>query len=228
MKANYLAATSFVLAASLMLTTTAGAYEREKTSGGVPLSWHTLPVPYSINSVCSGDDTPAESCQAAVKAGYSTWGQQECTDYNFSEPVITDSTETGQDNQNLIVWRSSDWHFGNSVLGMTTLTYDDKTGEIVDADIEINGQDWEWRVLTTTSAKYIDIQTVVVHESGHIVGLDHSTDPSAVMYFSSKAGHIKRDLAQDDIDGVCTIYPKSKPEPPPSGGGGCSVVSVGI
>ena len=43
-------------------------------------------------------------------------------------------------------------------------------------------------------------------EEGHFLGLDHSSQPSAVMY-ASYPGGLKRTLTSDDIAGVCFLYP---------------------
>ncbi|GAV58089.1 Peptidase_M10 domain-containing protein/PG_binding_1 domain-containing protein, partial [Cephalotus follicularis] len=53
----------------------------------------------------------------------------------------------------------------------------------------------------------LDLESVAVHEIGHLLGLGHSTDPNAVMYAEIEAGTIKRDLDQDDIDGIHSLYP---------------------
>ncbi len=55
----------------------------------------------------------------------------------------------------------------------------------------------------------IDLESVTVHELGHILGLGHSQDPNAVMYASIGEGVVKRDLQQDDINGIQTLYPSN-------------------
>ena len=49
-----------------------------------------------------------------------------------------------------------------------------------------------------------DVESVALHEVGHIIGLDHSTLPSAVMY---PVMSFKRALTADDIAGVQSFYP---------------------
>lgn len=73
---------------------------------------------------------------------------------------------------------------------------------------------------------------IIAHEVGHIIGLGHSQDPNALMYYNASAKtHLA--LAQDDIDGVSYLYPRDEvgsdkmmgcglvttvPPRPPSGG----------
>lgn len=53
----------------------------------------------------------------------------------------------------------------------------------------------------------IDLESVALHEFGHTLGLAHSNDTNAVMY--AYYGGRRRDLRQDDIDGIQSIYGKN-------------------
>ena len=55
-----------------------------------------------------------------------------------------------------------------------------------------------------------DVETVALHEIGHLLGLAHSSSPNAVMY-ASYSGQL-RTLSQDDIDGIQSVYGKRGPE----------------
>ncbi|MBK8823402.1 MAG: matrixin family metalloprotease [Anaerolineales bacterium] len=66
----------------------------------------------------------------------------------------------------------------------------------------------------------VDLLTVAAHEIGHNLGLDHSSDPNALMYPSYSGPH--RFLGQDDVAGVQSLYglaaqPAESPEAPPQG-----------
>ncbi|MFS7970682.1 putative envelysin [Helianthus anomalus] len=51
-----------------------------------------------------------------------------------------------------------------------------------------------------------DLESVALHEIGHLLGLDHSQDPNAVMWSSIQTGTIKQDLRSDDIQGFKVLY----------------------
>jgi len=77
-----------------------------------------------------------------------------------------------------------------------------------------------------TNCAEIDVQNTVTHEAGHMLGLDHvcvsgGTPPSdqcpttgnePTMAPTAGAGDIdKRTLEQDDVSGVCSVYPAGGP-----------------
>jgi uncharacterized protein (TIGR03382 family) len=138
---------------------------------------------------------------------------------------------------------------GSAVIATTTTTANRLTGQILDTDIELNdapsisGSKLTFTTVdglpcdpsnpAETGCVRIDVQNTVTHEAGHSLGLDHSPDhPEATMYPNAPPGETsKRHLAADDIQGICTIYPRGAPSltclAPQSSGCGCSHNQVG-
>ena len=109
-------------------------------------------------------------------------------------------------NQHTIMFRDDAWPHSDeyNTLALTTVTFDTDTGEILDADMEINTK--QHSIVTTTpvpSGSY-DLESIITHEAGHFLGLAHTPDDSAVMYALYKPGSAT--LTPDDVAGICAVY----------------------
>ncbi|HEU4383895.1 MAG TPA: matrixin family metalloprotease [Anaeromyxobacteraceae bacterium] len=128
-------------------------------------------------------------------------------------------------------WDGDDPSHGDSrVIALTTVSYDAGTGEIVDADMELNAwggsgpspPGFYFTCLDPPAATCgapgqsgcisVDVRNVVTHEAGHVLGLGHSEVSAATMYPSALSGETaKRTLDPDDVAGLCAIYPSGQP-----------------
>ncbi|MCX7958323.1 MAG: matrixin family metalloprotease [Deltaproteobacteria bacterium] len=191
------------------------AYEREKAEiSEKPLKWEKMPVKYHINKYCY-KPIDRDKCFKAVVSSFNSWESPDCTSLIFERGEDTEEAKGSFNsldtdaNKNIIVWYLTEWPYEPNGLALTTVTYDDNTGKIYDADIELNGFYYRFDVVETIPSTYTDIQNTITHEIGHMIGLDHSFEPSSAMYPTARAGEIKkRELSPDDIDGVCEIYKK--------------------
>ena len=86
----------------------------------------------------------------------------------------------------------------NGTLGVTVYST-----SIDEADMGINTR-YPWNLGCQELPASYDLQTVMLHENGHVVGLDHSSDTNAVMYPSYRQADCT--LGQDDINGIRSIY----------------------
>ncbi len=71
---------------------------------------------------------------------------------------------------------------------------------VYEADIDINVD----HDFGTASTSY-DTQTAITHEIGHLLGLSHSSNTSAMMYAYLDKGET-RSITTDDINGIAAIY----------------------
>jgi matrixin len=107
-------------------------------------------------------------------------------------------------------------------LGATSFTIDTTTGEVVESDIWFNSL-FPWSVATQGQANSFDLESIALHEIGHLHGLAHSAlgetevrpggrrvlAAESVMFpVAFSPGNISdRALKADDIAGISDIYP---------------------
>jgi MYXO-CTERM domain-containing protein len=158
---------------------------------------------------------------AAIMASVSSWetAGNGCTDLRLELGGRPSGTGTnlmniGRDGENRIIWREDEWLGDPDALAITTIVYRTSTGQILDADIDVNGVDFTWTVTSDEVEALNDVQNTLTHELGHLIGFAHSPDPSTTMFGLSGPGELsKRMLSADDIDAVCTVYPFGAPTP---------------
>jgi hypothetical protein len=187
----------------------------------LPIWWRNACVSYDIQQDASAQ-VPYDVAVQSFAEAYAKWTGATCPDGGHPSvavenlgPVECDEVHyndntTGQGNQHVIIFRDSYWPHPNDLnntLGLTTVTFDPDTGEIYDADMEINSS-----VPLTVSGPVPpdgnDFMSIITHETGHFFGMAHSNDDLATMYAHYTPGSTyMRNLTSDDIAGICTIYP---------------------
>jgi hypothetical protein len=189
---------------------------------GAPLAWTHLPVSYSVNEAASAQ-VSLPVTEDTMALAFAQWSGAMCTPNEKTSLGVTFAGPTASrldatDKTNTVMFDDVTWPHGmaGTTIALTTVTFDTKTGEILDADLELNTANFEISTTDAVPAGGYDFQSVVTHESGHFLGLAHSIDPTATMFASYTPGTDSlRTLAPDDVDGICAIYP-------PSGGCSCT------
>jgi hypothetical protein len=217
-----------VVGACLLAPLDAEAFKRSRDpESNACLWWEQRSISVYLHQDCSVDVGNA-ACINAVWSTLDEWNLPICSDWSFISAGTTSRTDLGfdedhwDDNINLIIWQESEWRDDTGerdprVIALTTTTYDRLTGEIVDTDVEFNGRDFTFTTAESGQV-LVDIANTLAHEAGHMLGLDHSTDLDSTMYSYAPQGEVaKRDLYQDDIDGLCHIYPAGRDLPPCEG-----------
>ena len=199
---------------------------------GAKLFWPTSCVGFAFNQDATQDLDPDDTF-ATLRKCFHTWTEVDCpgggrATIAFEEhaPVVCHKSEynkTGP-NVNVILFQDNDWQYRgiDATLAKTSVTYNDDTGEIYDADIEINTANNDMTLDDPPKAVHYDLQAIITHETGHFIGIAHSSDDSAVMAPTYSPGSIEqRKLTPDDIGAVCEIYPPNSGvvcSPQPRGG----------
>jgi hypothetical protein len=190
---------------------------------GLVIQWPQLCVSYDLQYQASKQVSLADA-EEVVRKAFGAWQNAPCPGsgalpsihvLDSFGPVACKVHEYNQTdgNANVIMFLDDAWPYDDvsSALALTTVTFNYKTGDIYDVDMEINGT----RPLSTSDTPdpgAFDLQSILTHETGHFLGLAHSLDPDATMRASYSEGDTSfRDLAPDDIAGICAVYPPADP-----------------
>lgn len=224
-------ATSVALA-SVLLAGEASAWCRTSTvrpapgecsSTGVPLMWCSACAGMSVN-VEGSLDIPLDTVRNEAAAAAGRWSMVTCPGETMDPPAfelrVIDDTRVfsginhGGTNANAVwfnsLWRQDSLHRPGTIA-ITIVSFDRRTGEILDADVELNqqtDQNPNGFVFSTGMPMQdtADLPTILTHEFGHALGLGHSDQDRAVMWPTAGLGEQRIVLNSDDVEGVCDIY----------------------
>jgi hypothetical protein len=186
-------------------------------SGIANLRFSRFPIRYFVTN----RDVPgvtAPQLQQAVERGFASWAAVPNTGLSAQFVGFTAATPANGDNANLIGFTSRPDL--DRVLGSTSFTVDTVTGEILEADIFLNST-FSWSVAAGGEPGRQDVESIALHEIGHLHGLGHSMlgeteliaggrrvlGAEAVMFpIAFSSGGINRTPRADDIAGISDIY----------------------
>jgi hypothetical protein len=201
--------------------------------------WDSHCIPFAVQRDGSPDeDISAEELDLLVQNGFDAWSAVSCT--GNATPVLRAGSQGAiacgaveyncndrEANSNIVTFRDD---FDNTTVGLrfgvialTTLTANLVTGELFDADIEINSRDEDFDVNSGIGGGGVnpddprDLRGVINHELGHLLGLSHSEQRGALMRAAYEGTFTPE---EDDIEGICAALGQSTSDP------ACSVATL--
>lgn len=213
-----------VLVASLVagVTTPAEAYLKLGGRAGgrtVTLRWGTMPVQYFVTDR-SGGGVSAFEMQQAIARGFGAWDAVETAVVSSEFMGFTSANPVAGDGRTTLGFVSRPDL--DRVLGATTFFVDNVSGEVFESDIFFNST-FDWSVASGGEPGRFDVESIAVHEIGHLLGLAHSAlgetelrpggrrvlGAESVMFpVAFTAGTtVGRALKADDLAGLSDVYP---------------------
>jgi hypothetical protein len=194
------------------------------TVGGqqLTLKWTQTPVRYSVSSQ-GITDVPVADFQAAVDRAFATWQAVPTASISYQFAGITAAQPGRDDGLSTLGFQNRPEL--DRVLASTSFLVDRVSGALVESDIFFNTA-FQWSVAPAGAAGRFDLESVALHEIGHMSGLGHSAlgetelrdgggrrvlAAEAVMFpIAFSAGSVAgRTLRTDDITGITDLYPEA-------------------
>jgi len=166
-------------------------------------------------SPANNDGLSDDAVITALRAAMDDWMTQGHSPFTFSYGGRVNDTTSGYDNRNVVLFRNE----SNSGAIAFTYSWWDGSNRLLDSDMIIYDQDYTFFAFDGTCNSNVHygvyLHDLATHEFGHMLGLLHSSDPSATMAYGYAAcSTTPRTLESDDIAGLQALYGTSSSPAP--------------
>jgi hypothetical protein len=184
-----------VLLAGVLTGAPAHAYVRSTTKVLTLTAWNDPNIPLLLYVGAPPDFLDRATVVKAIRGAAAAWSKPAvaCTDLVLNVTEVEEAVaDASIDKVNRIGFRRDEWRkmpcdsskelcapYATAAIAITTVTSSTKSGEILDADMEINAVNKKFVDILTDTTPHLgmdlhDLQNTVTHELGHLIGLDHT------------------------------------------------------
>ncbi|MFN8123680.1 MAG: matrixin family metalloprotease [Thermoleophilia bacterium] len=175
--------------------------------------WTSLPIPWRLNARSVPRRLGASRVLTVAKAARNVWvrninrcGVPDASAVRFTYRGTT-TRGIGKNGVNSIGFGETD-ELGGACVGSVACTFTWSQGNrSVESDIRVDKNHPRGYAAGGRPGRRIDLQSVLVHETGHTLGLEHVSDPGNVMFPFVRAGNTTyRRLGRGDALASNALY----------------------
>ncbi|MFN0147095.1 MAG: matrixin family metalloprotease [Dehalococcoidia bacterium] len=185
------------------------------------VKWARQDVPVTVYYNPAGEPAGVDGL-GALREGMASWNSVPRQYFRFIDGGLTGAaagdctSDVPGDGLNTLSWGD----LPPRVLGRTCYVSDgrsrvDNQDRIFEGDIVL-GKRTRFSTVAVTPQDSYDLRSNVLHELGHLLGLDHTDKEPAVMLPTLSLGLQRRTPTDDDVDGIRALYGDGSPPTTPT------------
>jgi len=182
-----------------------------RTRSGSVVHWVTGEITIGFEASAPSRTVAPAGATEALRAAVEAWNEVPELPLRFRAVTTPESTVR-------VKFCRGKWMGDLDELGKALFTADISTGVVASAVVEINECEHAFLAPDEVQDGRFDLQAVIAHELGHVLGLAHSDDPNALMFPRGGGGGLRSPKAEDRakiafIYGSATSTPSPTPTP---------------
>jgi len=197
-----------VIAFAVLLQACAPEVQPEKACNFVQnatlqrVSWgNSLPVKMYIHESVS-DPQFIEAIEQAARRWNEVFGRQAIV---IQASSVSGDGTAKKDGRSFIYFYSS-WEANRTMEQARTTIYWNGN-QINEADIKVNTKNFQYSADTSSRSGKVDLESLMIHEMGHVLGLGHDDHSKSVMATTLSSGTLRRSISTEDTENLSCEYP---------------------
>ncbi len=171
-----------------------------QNSYGARVSWkNNIPVTVVVDPEFAKEFY--DVAVAAAEVWNSTAGKKLLVIEKMSADV---NRNPAQDSSSGLYWRTSWAKDKSTQQAITTIFY--KTNSISEGDIKVNAQDFDFYSENPNSLREVHMESLLIHEFGHLLGLKHSGTMGSVMWATLPSTIERKVISESDLKSLNCEY----------------------